>query len=160
MKKPIRLLLAGLRILIGILFLVSGIEKLTRNHENFILVVQSYKVLNDHGAVYVAKVIPWVELALGIFLIVGLKIRASLTALWILVSAFIAVVGSALFRKLPIDDCGCFGDAVSFPLKGILIFDAALWALLLLMIVFHKVFSSFSVDDYFQNKSDRKGNHP
>ena len=159
MKKPFKFLLAGLRILIGILFLVSGTEKLTRNYENFILVVQSYKVLSDHGAVTVARVIPWVELALGIFLIAGFKMRASLTALWILVSAFIAVVGSALFRKLPIDDCGCFGDAVSFPLQGILIFDAALWALLLLMIVFHRVFSSFSVDDYFKNKSSQ-GNNP
>ena len=153
MKKPIGILLVALRILIGILFLWSGMEKLTRNYENFILVVQSYKVLSDHGAVAVARVIPWVELALGIFLIAGFKIRASLTALWILVSAFIAVVGSALSRKLPIDDCGCFGGAVSFPLKGILIFDAALWVLLLFMIVFHKVFSSFSVDQYFKNKS-------
>jgi len=142
MNKPLRLLFVALRILIGILFLVSGIEKLTRNHENFILVVQSYKVLNDHGAVYVARVIPWMELALGIFLIAGFKIRTSLTALWILVSAFIAVVGSALFRKLPIDDCGCFGGAVPFPLKGILIFDTTLWALLLFMIIFHKHFSS------------------
>ena len=153
MKKPIGILLVALRILIGILFLVSGIEKLTRNYENFILVVQSYKVLSDHGAVVVARAIPWVELALGIFLIAGFKIRTSLTALWILVSAFIAVVGSALSRKLPIDDCGCFGGAVSFPLKGILIFDAALWVLLLFMIIFYKVFSSFSMDQYFKNKS-------
>ena len=159
MKNPLGIFLATLRILIGILFLWSGFEKLVRNYENFILVVQSYKVLSDHGAVVVARVIPWVELALGIFLIVGFKIRASLIALWVLISAFIAVVGSALFRKLPIDDCGCFGDAVSFPLKGILIFDAALWALLLLMIVFHRVFSSFSVDDYFKNKSSQ-GNNP
>ncbi len=142
MKKPLGVLVVTIRILIGILFLVSGVEKLTRNYENFILVVQSYKVLSDHGAVVVARVIPWVELALGIFLIAGFKIRTSLTALWILVSAFIAVVGSALSRKLPIDDCGCFGDAVSFPLTGILIFDAVLWVLLLLMIIFHKHFSS------------------
>ena len=160
MNKPLKSLLVALRILIGILFLVSGTEKLTRNYENFILVVQSYKVLSDHGAVTVARVIPWVELALGIALIVGFKIRTSLTALWILVSAFIAVVGSALFRKLPVDDCGCFGDAISFPLKGILIFDAALWALLLFMIIFHRYFSPFSADDYFKNKSAQKGNNP
>ena len=146
MKKSLGILVVTIRILIGILFLVSGAEKLTRNYENFILVVQSYKVLSDHGAVYVARVIPWVELALGIALIAGFKIRTSLTALWILVSAFIAVVGSALSRKLPIDDCGCFGDAVSFPLKGILIFDAGLWTLLLFMIIFYK--------------SGRKGNNP
>ncbi len=138
MKKPLRILLVALRILIGILFLWSGFEKLIRNYENFILVVKSYKVLSDHGAVVVARVIPWVELALGIFLMVGFKIRASLMALWVLISAFIAVVGSALFRKLPIDDCGCFGEAVSFPLKGILIFDTVLWALVLFMIIFYK----------------------
>ncbi len=142
MMKRLRFLFVALRILIGILFLVSGTEKLTHNYENFILVVQSYKVLSDHGAVYIARVIPWVELALGIFLIAGFKIRPSLTVLWILVSAFIAVVGSALFRKLPIDDCGCFGGAVPFPLKGILIFDATLWVLLLFMIIFHKHLSS------------------
>lgn len=131
-------LLLVLRILIGVLFVLSGIEKLTRNYENFILVVQSYKVLNDHGAVYVARVLPWLELILGAFLILGFRVRATLVALWVLISAFIAVVGSALFRKLPIDDCGCFGGAVSFPLKGILIFDTALWTLILLMIVFYK----------------------
>ena len=153
MKDPVGLLLVVLRVLIGALFVASGLEKLARNYENFILVVQSYKILSDHGAAYVARLLPWVELLLGVFLVIGFKLRPTLAALWILTSAFISVVGSALFRKLPIEDCGCFGEELSFPLKNILVFDMILWVILLLLVFFNRPLLGFSLDSYFRKRS-------
>ena len=153
MKMSLGIFLVVFRILIGALFILSGILTLTRDYENFILVVKSYKVLNEYGAIYVARLLPWAELLLGFFLVVGFKLKPTLIALWVLISAFIGVVGSALFRKLPIEDCGCFGEKISFPLKNILIFDITLWIILLLLVVFYKHLLGFSLDGYFQKKA-------
>ena len=153
MTRPLGVFLLFLRILIGALFIFSGVLTLTRDYENFILVVRSYKVLNEHGAMYVARLLPWAELLLGCFLVAGFKLKPTLVTLWVLISSFIGVVGSALFRKLPIEDCGCFGEKLSFPLKGILIFDMVLWAMLLLLVFFNRQLMGFSLDSYFRKKS-------
>jgi hypothetical protein len=50
-------------------------------------------------------------------------------------------------RRLPVTDCGCFGNsAASLPLSKVLWLDILLWAGLALLYFFPSLSSSFSLD--------------
>jgi uncharacterized membrane protein YphA (DoxX/SURF4 family) len=115
------------RILLGAVFTVSGWEKLTAPYQNFLAVIEGFRVLSGAPALVLARTLPWVEFVLGIFLLVGLWSRFSLGALWTMNTVFIGVLASAILRKLPIKECGCFGEALSLPLPAMLAVDGVLW---------------------------------
>jgi uncharacterized membrane protein YphA (DoxX/SURF4 family) len=65
------------------------------------------------GAVYwlihpAAIVLPWIEVAAGLTLIIGLWVPASAALICAMLIVFNAMVGSAMYRNLDIE-CGCFG---------------------------------------------------
>jgi hypothetical protein len=62
---------------------------------------------------------------------------------------FILIVGQALLRKLPIDECGCFGGLISLPLSVVLMFDSVQLLLTGLLIKQEKHTGCFSLDRYF-----------
>ena len=125
-------LLLSLRFFLGAVFAVSGFQKLIGPYQNFAAVIEKFEILNSSGASWMARTMPWAELVLGVFLVLGLWERLSLAGLWAMNTSFIAAIASALARKLPIQSCGCFGEAVSVPLPVTLAFDILLWALFLL----------------------------
>ena len=55
----------------------------------------------------IALIIPFVELILGICLILGIYLRGALTLVVILLIWFIFIISQALFRGIDFD-CGCF----------------------------------------------------
>ena len=114
---------------IGGIFVVSGFEKLIGPYQNFLYVIQNYSFLPLFPAEFVARVFPWIEFCLGIFLVLGLWLKWTLRAVMVLLLMFMVVVIQALIRNLPIDECGCFGALISFPLPVILAFDAAVFVL-------------------------------
>lgn len=106
----------ALRLGPGSLFLWAGVTK-ALDRQQTILAVDAYRVL-PHGLVTpVAVVLPWVEIALGAFLVAGLFVRLGGAAVAALTVLFIAGMAQARARGLPID-CGCFGggpgDGVSW----------------------------------------------
>jgi uncharacterized membrane protein YphA (DoxX/SURF4 family) len=125
------LLLLSLRVLLGAVFLVSGFQKLTAPYQNFAAVIEKFEVLRGPSVVLAAQTLPWAEFILGVFLILGLWERLSLVALWVMNTVFIAILAAALARKLPIQNCGCFGEAISLSLPQILWIDISLWILFL-----------------------------
>ena len=125
--------LALLRILAGVLFIVSGFSKLMQPYQNFMAVVDSYDLLNRSETLLFAQAVPWVEYFGGLFLFLGLWTRESLVLLWVLNSAFIVALSSALWRKLPIQDCGCFGKAATLSPKQTLALDTALWVVFVVL---------------------------
>lgn len=137
------------RILIGCLFVFSGFEKLIGPHQNFLYVVQSYKMFGVFLENIVAHVSPWIELFLGVFLLLGLWLKWVLRALRVLIAMFILVVAQAAIRNIPITECGCFGQLVSFPLYLILVFDGALLVLAGLLSRKEADTRVFSLDCYF-----------
>lgn len=139
-----------LRILIGSVFVISGFEKLIGPYQNFLYVIQSYAFLNVFWEEVAARVVPWLELFLGVFLIFGLWLGWVLRGLLVLVTAFIFVVTQALVRGLPIDECGCFGGLISFPPPVVLLLDSALLFLSALLLYRLDRTSSLSLDGYFQ----------
>ncbi len=138
-----------IRILLGLVFLVSGLEKVISPYQNFLYVLQSYQVLPGWAETIVARVFPWLELFVGLFVTLGLWCRAALGALMTMCAVFIATVGQALLRGLELDQCGCFGEWISIPPGQILIFDSALLLLAVLLLRYPSKTETFGLDSRF-----------
>ena len=57
-----------IRIIIGSIFLVSGLEKLLSPYQNFLYAIQAYQFLPSWAEVLSAQIFPWIELLAGVFL--------------------------------------------------------------------------------------------
>jgi len=139
------------RFLIGGIFVYAGYAKLTypnhhlwpwfmlkfsvsANLSTFAFQVGSYNVLSASGAALVAHTLPFVEIILGLLLVLGwgLRIWASLVTLILL--GFLTVVTRAYLLHMEIN-CGCF--ATPEPLTGFTVVrDGALTVLAVLTTVF------------------------
>src|SRR5262245_30475370 len=102
-----------LRVLIGLMFIVSGGEKLIWPYQNFLYVIQGYQLLPASAAMAAARVFPWVEFLVGVFLALGLWVPLALRAAAGMFTLFILIISQALLRKIPLGECGCFGELVS-----------------------------------------------
>ncbi|MEV0211875.1 MauE/DoxX family redox-associated membrane protein [Micromonospora sp. NPDC050695] len=71
--------------------------------------VNAYQVLPYDVATVVGAALPFVELALGVLLLLGLATRLGAGVSAVLLVVFIAGIASAWARGLSID-CGCFGS--------------------------------------------------
>ena len=135
------------RILIGMLFIVSGGEKLIWPYQNFLYVIESYQILPGALETIVARVFPWIELFLGIFLVLGLWLSQILRGALVTSATFIVVVSQALVRQLPISECGCFGQLISLGLEKIILLDSGIFILILIMLWKFPFVSKFSLDE-------------
>lgn len=90
-------------------FVASGLAKLAR-FSDFVEAVGGYAVLPSAAVGVVAGTVPFVELALGLWLISGLAIRSAAATAAALLCAFTSAAGLALVRGHH-GDCGCFGLA-------------------------------------------------
>lgn len=95
-----RLVLAGL-------LLWAGVSKAS-DHQGSILSVNSYDVLPDTLVRLTATLLPWIEIAIAMLLILGLFVRFAGASTAILTAVFVAGMAQAKARGLQID-CGCFG---------------------------------------------------
>jgi len=142
-----------MRVLIGGFFIFSGGEKLIGPFQNFLYVVQGYDLLPSLLEKAVAFVVPWMEFLIGVFLILGFQTITALRFLLILLCIFILVVGQAIVRSLPIDQCGCFGESLSIPLWGVLMFDSLLLLLITGLIFNIAKTRALSLDKYFASQT-------
>jgi len=102
---------AACRLLLGSIFLAAAIPKLLHPAE-FARLINGYRVLHPDLVNLAGITLPWVELAAGAFLLVGvLPQSAAMLAAGLLV-AFLGGGFLALVRGLRIE-CGCF-----FPFLG------------------------------------------
>lgn len=120
------------RLGLAAVWLISGGIKAADSGQTYVA-VRAYDVLPLDAVGPVAAVLPWLELALGLLLLVGLGVRAVAVVSAILLLVFIAGLVQAWVRGLAID-CGCFGgggavdpDATAYGLE--LLRDAGFLAL-------------------------------
>jgi len=142
--------LFSVRILIGAFFIVIGIDKVMSPYQNFLYVVQAYQLFPEPLENIVARVFPWMELFLGIFLFLGLYLRWTIRAFLLILSAFILIITQALVRKLPLESCGCFGGLFSSDIQTTLLLDLSLWFFCYLMLKTPEKTSYLSLDRYFE----------
>ena len=96
-----------IRVGLAAVWLISGGLKAADPEQTY-LAVSAFDVLPAGLVSPVAAALPFVELALGVLLLVGFGVRPAAVASAVLLVAFIAGVGQAWARGLSID-CGCFG---------------------------------------------------
>ncbi|GGD16264.1 MauE/DoxX family redox-associated membrane protein [Nocardioides daphniae] len=95
------------RLATGGVWLVAGAIKLPDPYES-ISAVRAYEVLPEALVPAVGYLLPVVEVAIGLLLILGLLTRTSSVASAILFAVFVAGIASVWVRGIEID-CGCFG---------------------------------------------------
>lgn len=124
------------RLLVGAVLLFSGISKLMIPAEEFAMALEAYRLFPLPAIMALARIIPWVELFTGAFLLVGYGVGYSGTVAALLFFSFIMALGSTLVRNIPIDDCGCFGWGIPhLPPSVTILLDSVLLALSLLILI-------------------------
>jgi uncharacterized membrane protein YphA (DoxX/SURF4 family) len=99
------------RLGLAAVWFVSGGIKASDLNQTYIA-VHAYDVLPNGVASAVASAVPFVELALGLLLLLGLGTRLVAVLSAVVLLAFIAAIAQAWARGLAID-CGCFGGGGS-----------------------------------------------
>jgi uncharacterized membrane protein YphA (DoxX/SURF4 family) len=96
-----------LRLAIGAIFLVAGVSKVGHAAE-FAAQIAGFQLLPQAVIAPMALVLPFLEILLGGYLVVGLFTRASAWVAVALLFAFDAAIASAVVRGMSVS-CGCFG---------------------------------------------------
>lgn len=131
-----RYLTLATRAVMGGVFIFAGITKLP-DLDILIWEIGQYHILPHSLATAYGYLLPPLEIALGILLVLGLFLRASASVSGLVVLSFIIAHITAMARGLVINTCGCFGGAVPLASVDSLLIDFGL-LLLVLQILFHR----------------------
>ena len=96
----------GARLVLASVWIVAGVLKVGDLAASG-RAVHAYRVMPHDAAKVVGAVQPFLEIALGVLLLIGLAVRLSAGISAVLLTVFIAGIVSAWARGLQID-CGCF----------------------------------------------------
>ncbi len=106
-----RWFLLAARVILGAVFIYAAYTKLRDPWMLFAFAVNSYHILPEWAVTLVARVLPWFELVLGLFLLSGWMLRWTASAAAALLGIFFTV-NLYTYIKNPHADaviCGCFG---------------------------------------------------
>jgi uncharacterized membrane protein YphA (DoxX/SURF4 family) len=96
------------RLGLGVIWLYAGASKIG-DPTGMVRSVRAFRILPEALVEPVTYAVPFVELALGVLLLVGLAVRACASISALMLAAYIAAIASAAARGLRID-CGCFSS--------------------------------------------------
>jgi len=94
---------------LGGVFIYASIDKIAFP-DQFALIVNKFGILPDGIARIFAFILPWLELILGILMIVGLFIRPTAAMLSLILMVFIAAVVMKPMNGT-LENCGCFSTS-------------------------------------------------
>ncbi len=94
------------RWVLGIVFIYASYDKIL-NPAQFAEAIFNYQILPDHLINICALVLPWLELILGICLILGILMPGAVLLVNLLLIVFVGALLFNLYRGLDIS-CGCF----------------------------------------------------
>lgn len=98
----------GSGIILGLIFVTSGVGKILEPIE-FLTVLTNTSFLPLELSVLVAQWLPWVELVLGLSLIVGISMKFISSVSFLLVIGFIFQNVWLIRHGFATDSCGCLG---------------------------------------------------
>lgn len=113
------------RLVLGVIFVYAGLAKLflpnthlwpmfflkfsvSTNLSMFQTQVESYKLLSPETSALLAHTLPFVEIVLGLLLLIGWGLRIWATLVTLIMLGFLTVVTHAYLLHMDIN-CGCFG---------------------------------------------------
>lgn len=112
-SNKIQKILSGFSIIVrvglGCMFIYSSLPKIRQPYE-FLSDVYNYELVGPKLGMFVAMVMPWAELLIGICLVGGIFIGGALLMSIALGAMFSVVLGWAIHMGLNIS-CGCFGSS-------------------------------------------------
>jgi uncharacterized membrane protein YphA (DoxX/SURF4 family) len=138
------------RLVLGGIFVYAGFSKLllpnthlwpmfvlrfsvSMNISIFAQQVESYKMISPETSRWVAHALPFLEIVLGLLLLIGWRLRIWAAAITVIMVGFLAVVTRAYLLHMDIN-CGCFGTPEK--LTGMTVVrDGAFTALALIMTI-------------------------
>ncbi len=95
------------RLVLGGIFIYSGYIKI-QSPLQFSAAIAGYKLVPDSLVLPLATYFPWLEVALGILLLTGWKIRYVASGAAVLLLGFTTLLTITYLRGIEAD-CGCFG---------------------------------------------------
>jgi uncharacterized membrane protein YphA (DoxX/SURF4 family) len=139
------------RIVLGAIFVYAGFAKLlmpnthlwpmfvlkfsiSTNLTMFQQQVESYKMISSDASRLLAHTLPFVEIFLGLMLLIGWRLRIWATLITLIMVGFLGVVTRAYLLHMDIN-CGCFGTPEKLTFMTI-VRDAAFSALAVAMTYF------------------------
>ena len=157
MKKVItnKYFLFTLRIILSIIFIISGIEKIS-NPEEFAQSIENFRMLPIFSINIFAMFFPWLEVITGILLFFGVKIKENSFLITGMLGVFTIGVIAAVLRNLDID-CGCFGTLHAQKIGLLKIFENILLIFsVILVYLFHpKYFLSVESENRLNENKNR-----
>ncbi len=96
------------RLLLGVIFIAFALSKILRPAV-FALNTVDYGMMPAWGVNLWALALPWAELVVGLFLVLGIRTRAAATLIGAMEVTFIIGLIWAILHHLPIN-CGCVGE--------------------------------------------------
>jgi uncharacterized membrane protein YphA (DoxX/SURF4 family) len=103
--QPVITLLA--RLILGGVLLAAGGLKVFKPTESA-NAVAAYKLMPTELAHLIGYALPWLEVAIGLLLIIGFMVRPAAVLSGLIMIVFIGAIASVWARGMLID-CGCFG---------------------------------------------------
>lgn len=143
----------ALRLFMGVTFIVSAVTKLPMRTD-FIDMVKGYNMLPDSLASAYGAALPWLELLIGVFLVLGILVRfGALGSLLISATFMVANIGAIVQGK---EQCGtCFGEAFPLAAPAALGLDCVMMAAAVVLLVYGYREQKLSVDEFFLRRAER-----
>ena len=106
----------ALRLALGAVFLYAAYTKLRQSWLLFALSIDSYQMLPEWAVFALARMLPILELMLGLLLIAGVWLRYLSIVAAAILAMFFSIMLVSYFRGAAID-CGCFGVGEPLSIK-------------------------------------------
>jgi uncharacterized membrane protein YphA (DoxX/SURF4 family) len=104
----VRYFVIVLRLALAIVFLYAAYTKLRQPWLLFAMSIDAYQILPEWAVLTLGRILPWLELLLGLLLATGFGLRYSAAGASVLLAVFFAVMVRAYAMGMKID-CACFG---------------------------------------------------
>ena len=126
------------RLLLGAIFILASVDK-TLHPAAFANIIYNYQIVPDEAVNLTAIMLPWIELLLGLLLMLGLWIPGAVVLSNLLLLTFFGAILFNVARGLDIN-CGCFsttGEVASGAPMGWYLLRDGIFLLLALYLFFY-----------------------
>ena len=143
-----------LRLFLGGTFILSAVTKLP-HHTEFVEIVKDYDLLPNFLATGYGNALPWIELVVGVYIILGILPKFSATIIILMAVSFMVANIRSIARGE--DRCGtCFGETITLPVWQAMTIDVLILiaALILLLVKSRRLL--FSLENLVLNRKGRE----
>ena len=120
------------RLIPGGILVYAGFLKALAPAAEFAAAIANYKLLPASALLPVSTAMPWIEMWVGLFLIVGLFTRWAARAAAVLYLSFVVMITTTFLRGISLESCGCFGSEI-FPPQATFGIDVGMLVVCLLV---------------------------